>query len=388
MIITHSISSLDTAASGPTYTVPRLARALSLQECTTEIVTLGSSSDEMLDGVRIIRCPPDVTRPRLVARLGRSRAMRETLLTSRADIFHTHGLWMMPNVYPAEAARCAGKPFVLAPRGMLGRDPLKFSMNAKRVFWNIWQKRAALAVSCFHATAESEYDDIRAFGLKQPVAIVPNGIDIPDLAGFDTAERSGAVPVDSSRFILSLGRIHPKKGLDRLIAGFALVAQDHPQWRLRIAGPDEGGHTAELQRQIAAMDLVGRVSIEPPVFGAEKFRLMRQAEVFALSTLHENFGMTVAESLAVETPVISTRGAPWAGLEAHGCGWWIDHGPEAMATALRKSMVMPPGARREMGALGRDWMRQDFGWEGIGAKMAAVYRWLSGGQEKPEWVQV
>lgn len=383
--IVHTLAAAEAEASGPSYTVPRLCRALAAIGHSVELMTLGDGSRrESEPGFTHVRFAADAVPVPMLAKLGRSRAMRQGLLDSPASVFHTHGLWTMPNVYPAEAARLSGRPLVLAPRGMLGRDALKFSASVKRVFWALWQKRATDAVSCFHATAESEFEDIRAFGLKQPVAVIPNGIDLPGLEA--TRAASDGAAGDEPPFVLSLGRVHPKKGLDRLVAAFALVSARHPDWRLRIVGPDECGHVGELQRRIAAAGLTGRVSLEPPVFGAEKFALMWRARVFALATLHENFGMTVAESLAVETPVISTRGAPWAGLGEHRCGWWVDHGPEAMAAALGVAMALPEDELRAMGARGREWMRRDFAWDGIAHKTAAVYRWLRQEGERPSWV--
>lgn len=312
--------------------------------------------------------------------------MFQRLRSSDASAFHTHGLWMMPNVYPAEAARRLGKPFLLSPRGMLGRDALKFSDTAKRLFWAVWQRDAVDAVTCFHATAESEYDDIRAFGLRQPVAIIPNGIDLPTLSDLNSAKNLKSAPIDAAPFILSLGRLHPKKGLDRLVAAFVSIADEYPDWKLRIVGPEERGYAAMLKRQVAAANLSERVSIEPSVFGHEKLLLMQQAQIFALSTLHENFGMTVAESLSVETPVVATRGAPWAGLEVHDCGLWVEHGPDPMAQALKKLMSLPREERQKMGARGRAWMQRDFGWDGIAAKMFDVYSWQLGHQAQPKWV--
>lgn len=377
--VTHVLSSIDTEAAGPSYTVPQLARALVAQGHTADVVTLGRPSCQDESGLRVTRYAPDPVFLPILARLGRSRAMRSALSRSSAQVFHGHGLWMMPNVYPGLEARQSGRPFILAPRGMLGRDALRFSSRTKKVFWALWQARAVGAVCCFHATAASEYDDIRAMGLRQPVAIVPNGIDLPQIGA--------AKALPDSKFILSLGRVHPKKGLDRLIAAFALVAASHPEWRLRIVGPDEGGHGAALRRQALQAGLAELVTIEPPLFGEDKIRLMREAAVFALPTLHENFGMTVAESLAAGTPVIATKGAPWAGLELHGCGWWVEHGPEPLAAALRAAIMMPPEIRRAMGSRGREWMARDFAWEGIGEKMAMVYSWLLENGSRPDWVQ-
>ncbi|MEO1204721.1 MAG: glycosyltransferase [Pseudomonadota bacterium] len=384
--LTHVTSTFE-GGYGITTVLDALTERLVGLGHDVSLMALGPPPEAHFQGVETLGFEPDHMGPRLLAKLGRSRALRAALLAHRADVFHAHGLWMMPNVYPAEAARRFYRPLVHSPHGMLGRDALTFSATAKKVFWAVWQRRALAAVSCFHATADSEYDDIRRFGLKQPVAVIPNGIDLPDLGELDAAGADGQRSTADAPYILSLGRLHPKKGLDRLIAAFGQIANAHPDWRLRIVGPDEGGHADQLARQIQTANLQGQISLEPPVFGIEKFRLLQRAQVFALATRHENFAMTVAESLAVETPVISTRGAPWGGLVENDCGWWIDHGPEAMAAALREVIEMPPDARHAMGERGRVWMQRDFGWDGIAMKMSAVYAWLHGQRPQPNCVR-
>jgi glycosyltransferase involved in cell wall biosynthesis len=282
----------------------------------------------------------------------------------------------MPNVYPGRAARRHGAPLVLSPRGMLGAAALAFSARQKRLFWRLAQSRAVAPVRCFHATSEAELADIRAFGLTAPVAVIPNGIDLP--ATLPEAPRA--------REVLHLGRIHPKKGIDRLLAAWALVAAEFPDWRLRIVGPSEGGHAEDLEALAARLSLGESVRFDGPLYGADKQAAYRRAALFVLPTRHENFGMVVAEALALGTPVISTQGAPWQGLEREGCGWWIDHGPETMAVALRDALARPPEVLAAMGARGRDWMARDFGWEGIAMRMAEVYAWCRGQGERPECV--
>lgn len=375
----HTVSSIVFEASGPSYTVPRLCRALAERGERIDLVSLGNPADGRINGYRDQRYEADAVWPPALRKLGSSKAMRSAVLDSGAQIFHTHGLWMLPNVYPAWAARMRERPLLLAPRGMLGAEALQFSRFKKRVFWQLVQGPAIRNVSCFHATAEKEYEDIRAFGLTQPVAVIPNGIDIPDMPL--ACERTPRIPT-----VLSLGRIHPKKGLDRLIRAWALVDMRFPDWRLEIVGPDENGHAEELRRLSQELGVADSVAISGPVFGEEKLRLLADAELFVLATLNENFAMTVAESLVCRTPVISTKGAPWAGLEDNRCGWWIDHGPEVMAATLGTAMSLTPAERRAMGERGRAWMERDFGWDGIAGKMVEVYRWLARGGDSPVWV--
>jgi glycosyltransferase involved in cell wall biosynthesis len=129
-------------------------------------------------------------------------------------------------------------------------------------------------------------------------------------------------------------------------------------------------------RELAATLSVQRLSIEEPVYGDCKLDVMRTADIFVLPTLNENFGITVAEALAAGTPVIATKGSPWSGLEAEGCGWWIEHGVEPLATALRQSMSMPRTALKAMGAKGQAWVAREFSWCRVARDMLDVYNWL------------
>lgn len=370
----HFISSLMADGGGPSYTVPRLAEALATIGWESEIAALDAPAARTLGGVRVTAFKRDTAPMASLAKLGRSRAMARGVSALGGDVLHAHGLWMMPNVYPARVSQQTGRPLVLAPRGMLGADALKFSATAKHLFWNIWQKRAVAQVSCFHATAESELEDIRAFGLTAPVAVIPNGIHIPE-----------GDPAPGARTILHLGRLHPKKGIDRLVAAWAQVAGRHPDWRLRIVGPSEIGCRAALERQVHDLG-VPRVDFGDPLYGADKWAAYCSAGLFVLPTLNENFGMVVAEALASGVPAISTKGAPWQGLEAERCGWWVDHGPDAMAAALNAALSLPDTERVTMGARGRTWMARDFGWDGIAAQMAQVYAWCLGQSDRPDCV--
>jgi glycosyltransferase involved in cell wall biosynthesis len=279
------------------------------------------------------------------------------------------------------AAMLARKPFIVAPRGMLAPAALAFSQFKKRVVWALLQGEVVRHAACIHATSEQEYDEIRAFGLNNPVAIVPNGIDLPEVR---TGSPSGTA-VD--RVVLSLGRIHPKKGLDRLVRAWARLEAAHPDWRLRIVGPDELGHAGELA-VLGAELKVRRVSIEKSVTGDAKIAAYQQADLFVLPTLNENFAITVAEALAMGTPVIATKGAPWRALQSEGCGWWIDHDVESLAAALANAMVMTREALQAMGAKGRAWMKRDFSWDHVADDMLNVYRWLSSGGEAPSTVRL
>lgn len=295
-----------------------------------------------------------------------------------ADVIHAHGLWLMPDIYPAWVARAIGKPFVLSPRGMLDNAALKFAGLRKALVWLLLQGPAVRGAACLHATSMAEHDEIRARGLTNPVAVIANGVAIAP-----PADRSAR---GAPRTLLTLGRIHPIKGLTNLISAWAAVEARHPDWRLRIVGPDEVGHARELN-ELAHRLGVKRLTIDAPLFGEAKAQAFAEADLFVLPTLNENFALTVAEALASGLPVIATKGAPWSELDARGCGWWIDVGVEPLAEALDLSLSLPRDRLDAMGEKGRAWMIQSFSWAQVARDMLAVYRWLAGVAPAPDCVR-
>src|SRR5205823_263559 len=135
-------------------------------------------------------------------------------------------------------------------------------------------------------------------------------------------------------------RIHPIKGLDILLHAWQKISESHPDWRLRIIGPSENGHSDSLRRFVAEQRL-RRVSIEGALYGEEKSRVLESASLFVLPSRSENFGMAVAEALAAGVPAITTKGTPWRELQSEDCGWWIDHGMDSLAAALSTAMTLP-----------------------------------------------
>jgi glycosyltransferase involved in cell wall biosynthesis len=382
----HIVAGLDPVYGGPSYTVPRLCEAMAAVGVETTLLSVSKEEhgrgDTFANGYWDRRFAWDYAKIPIVRGLRSSRGLLKALrdIAPTVDVIHSHGLWLLPNVGAGAAAASGSTPLMVSPRGMLAPAALAFSPWKKQLFWGLLQGPAIRDAACIHVTSEQEYKEIRDFGLANPVAIIPNGIDLPE-----------AVPLPSSaaaveRVVLSLGRIHPKKGLDRLVQAWSKVERERPGWLLRIVGPPEAGHDDTLRALVRALGLA-RVSIEGPVYGDAKIAAYHDADVFVLPTLNENFGLTVAEALAAGTPAIVTTGAPWGGLESEGCGWWIDHGVESLASALAHVTALPRDVLKAMGGKGRAWMVRDFSWDRIARGMLDVYRWLARGIEAPATIR-
>lgn len=375
----HVVPHIDDEASGPSYSVPRLCQSLAEHGHRVGLMCL--RAPESVPGVEL-----EVYRQwRVPARFALSTqlagALRER--ADHVDIVHNHSLWSMANVAAGWVVPGHRAKLVTSPRGTLSAWALAHSRAVKRALWPL-QQRALTRADLLHATSDEEHDEIRALGLIAPVLVVPNGIDIPPLP--EQPARTEHDNPDRVRTLLFLSRIHPKKGIDRLLHAWQHLHPRFPDWQLVIAGRGEPAHVAEVTSLAGSLRLP-RVHFPGPLYGAKKSAAYADADLFVLPTHSENFGMVVAEALAHGRPVVVSRGAPWSGLEAHRCGWWVDQSNDALTAALDNAMTMDAGERSEMGRRGRNWMMNDYGWSSVARRMSEAYLWLASDGPRPETVR-
>lgn len=369
MKLVHVVPHVDQEAAGPSYSVPRLCTSLAMRAHDVELSCLAARVP--VSGVRL-----DVHRQwpilkRFAVSPSHARALRAK--ADHVDIVHNHSLWSMVNVAAGLLVPGHHAKLVTSPRGTLAKWALDRNRLAKRALWP-WQRRAVERADLLHATSDAEYEEIRALGLSAPVAVIPNGVDVP---------LPDAGPgISLRRTLLYLGRMHPKKGLDTLLEAWRGLQDKHGDWDLVIVGCGEPGYESEIMRLSDRLSL-RRVAFAGPLYGPAKSRAYFDAGLFVLPTRSENFGMVVAEALAHGCPAVVSRGAPWAALEQRHCGWWVPVEVAGLAEGLDAAMSLPAEELARMGALGRAWMEQEFGWDSIAERFEAAYAWLCDGGTAP-----
>lgn len=375
MRLVHVVANVAAEASGPSLSVPALCAGLARLGHEVQLHTV-APGPAVWPYAGVAHTPHPISAP--LRRLRGSAGLRDALRieAGRAAVMHNHGLWLLPNVYPARAVRGTRCQLVTSPRGTLAPIALGIRRWSKKVMWAVVQRAAVDASDCLHATSVAEREEILAAGIRLPIAVIPNGVDIP-------GEKPASLESGrKTRRLLFLGRIHPIKGLDLLVPVWRELESEFPDWQLVIAGPDEGSHRDEL-RALARATGCQRLEFHPATYGREKSALLWSADLFVLPTRTENFGMAVAEALAHGVPVVTTRGAPWSGLETNAAGWWVHLDRDALGNALRAAMSLAPDELAKRGSAGRDWMQRAFSWDRIAREMEAVYRWLAGDGPQP-----
>ena len=337
---------------GPPRSILALCRAQQQAGIEVEVFTTTANVDDELPtsasgtvyeavAVKYFRREP----PRWLLR---APSMRKPLIAAagRANAVHLHTLFNATSWLAASAARQAGCPLVLSPRGMLTPAALKFHAVRKRAAWWLFDRRTVEAASVLHASSESEAKMLRALLPHKRIVEIPNAVE------FDGSQvtpavrqqvRAAAGLSPDRRFVLFLGRLHPLKRLDLLAAAFRVLAARCPDVDLVIAG--DGPSSVRRDIEATLRPVADRVRWAGEVGDTQREALLLEASVLVLCSDSENFGMSVAEALAAGLPVVVTRTCPWRSVAESGAGLWVEQSADAIADALQQIMDDPLARR-------------------------------------------
>lgn len=284
------------------------------------------------------------------------------------DLVHLHSVFLWPTWAAARAARRAGRPYVVSPRGMLVRALVtRKSWFAKTLWIRLVERNTVRYAAAIHATSALEREQLGRFGFALPhTEVIPNGVEME--TGAPSSDSAVSVPTDRP-YLLFLGRVNWKKGLDRLIPALTLV----PDVNLVVAGNDEENYRPVLEVLAAREGVRGRVHFVGPVYGQDKQLLLRGALALVLPSYSENFGNVVLEAMAAGCPAVVTEEVGLADVvRSSGAGVVTGGTPEALGNALQR-LTADAEARRAMGEQGRRIVAADYSWDSVASRMEALY---------------
>lgn len=362
MKVMLSICSLAGANGGPTRSTSGLAKALAGAGAEVTLVSHDGTRDasELIADLR--EHGVEYLAGEGVGFLASLRFAKRLLAERHPEVIHIQGLWTFDTHAMSVAAKRAGIPIVVSPRGMLAPWALDVKKWKKRLGLLLYERGDLRRATAFHATVAEEAADIAAFGLRQPVITVPNGVALPA-----PSSRAGG---DRVRTALFLSRLHPEKGLKLIAEAWGRM---HPQgWRMVVVGPDVRGHRAEVEARLAELGVAADWEFVGEVKDDGKWEYLRGADLFIHPSKGENFGISIAEALATGVPVITTKGCPWAMIDGRA-GWWIDRDVEMLAATMKSAMSLADSERFALGSAGRKLIESDFAWPAIASRMLAGY---------------
>ena len=320
----------------------------------------------------------------------RSFGLQHRVLSSLSehgiDLVHQHGLWMFPSV-ASLVWSFRNRPKVISPHGMLDGWALRNSAFKKQMALALFERRNLSGARCIHALCAAERDAIRSLGLKLPIAVIPNGVDLSE-------HKKPVQPPDwinripkGGKILLYLGRIHPKKGLEGLIEAMRLMrCKQGSVWHLVIAGWDQGGTQQRLSKQSVQLGLSQRVHFVGPQFASEKRASFRHADAFILPSLSEGLPMAALEAWSFSLPLLMTDSCNLPEGFSCGAAVRITNSPVNMARSLDEFVEMSEADRRVIGRAGRRLVEEKFAWDIVARQMAEIYMWSAAGGQMPDTI--
>jgi poly(glycerol-phosphate) alpha-glucosyltransferase len=326
------------------------------------------------------------------ATLGFSPDLKRQLqrhLTPRA-VIHSHGLWMHPGISARKCAVRNRSPLVVSPHGMLEPWALQNSRWKKQLAGWLFENKNLRTANCLHALCAAEAENFRRYGLKNPIAIIPNGVDMPEVRGQRSEVRGPStdhhLPSSDKKVLLFLSRLHPKKGLLNLLQAWKNMAPDFKDWQLLVAGGGEPAYEQELKAFSRGLILDQSVVFLGPLYGEEKKQILALADVFVLPSFSEGFSMAILEAAAAGLPVLLTGECNFPELSKANAAVEISPDSAGIESSLRQVLGLPEAQRNEMGRRGQVLVKQGYTWPLIARQMCQVYEWLLGSGPKPACV--
>lgn len=385
--VLHVLASASAAGFGVTMAVEPLVGALAglgvRSVCVAlrdEQPSLGTWRAEVVTLVR--RGPPALSYAPTFRAWYRVR-------TPPPALTHVHGLWGVLHARAMGDALRAGRPVVLSPHGALHPYAIRQKPWRKRFFRRYLLNHTLPGVSCIHALSEVEAEQCRAFGLRNPIAVIPNGVELPnERPSRITPTAIAGLPPDVTHLALFLGRLFRTKGLVSLLSAWKQLGSTHRDWALVIAGPDQDGHRAELEAIVTRDGLSRSVRFAGMVTGDAKAALLAAADLFVLPSENEGFSMAVLEAMAARTPVVVSTACNFPDVADAGAGRVLRPDASDLTEAMSELMSAPEDERKRMAAAARRLVEDRYTWPPIAARMLAVYRWLLGAGPRPDCVHL
>ncbi len=359
MKITHFMEDFSNLSGGLRTVVEDLNHNLIDHHIDSQIITTRAESED-----KVIVCERSLYKEAWCY----SKSLKNTLITIQSDVNHIHGIWMYPQYIASKISYTANKPYIVTPHGMLEPWLWENGTIKKKLYFNLMIKKYFSGADILHAITPDEKDNLhKLFGHKN-IEVIPNSISYIEIDSYNIKRQ------ECNKFILFVGRLHPKKGIDLLIKAFSKLKDT--DIRLKIAGPFSE-YKKELDVLIKSLDIENRVDFLGIVTGKEKYQLFKDAWVFVAPSYSEVVGMVNLEAGILSTPVITTYQTGLYKEWNDNGGILINPNIEELYKALSEIINWTETERNDRGNSLKQFIIENYSWEKNIFTWIELYRGLS-----------
>lgn len=376
MKIIHVINSMSTTYGGPARTTLLTLNGTRALGMDIEVLTnQPGPGEEAVSEDPSIRYLP---RPRIYDKYGGYTKVipRELTKIKDVDVYHIQGVWLYPGYITARYACEQGRPYLITLHGALYPEALAHSSLKKKISLCLYQRRQLQQAACIHATCMEEMEYYRALGFTNPVAVVSYPMECE--------KRAEPMYSKEVKRIGYLGRVHPRKRVERLIEIWYRLNEPG---ELLIMGDGDPVYMKFLKKEVERLNLK-KVRFEGFVTGEKKNRLLASLTCLVVPSDFENCGIVIPEALLQEIPVIASTGSPWQDLNTCRCGWWVNNDVDTLTKSVHEALSLNEEELQAMGTRGRQLIWDKYSVAVVSRQMEQLYAWVAGQEDKPEFVYV
>ena len=389
MKVLHVIPSVAAVRGGPSQAVIEMVRGLRSQDVDAEIVTTNDNGKDLLDvplyeltdrleeyanvPIRFFpRFSPNINAVREFAFSGALTTWLWQHITEY-DLVHVHAIFSYASTIAMAIARIKNVPYITRPLGQLCEWSLQQSKLRKQIYLNVIERSNLLCSKSLHFTAEQEKTEFNQLGLNIPNFILPHGVYIPTpISDAKTQVREILHILDQRPIVLFMSRIHPKKGLEYLISALSKLKEYN--FVLVIAGSGDPDYINQIKDLLKTHDICDRAHMIGFVKGETKNLYLQGADIFALTSHSENFGIAAIEALAAGTPVLITDGVAIAPMvKEQAIGYVTQLEVEAIASIIQEFFDHPDIAKQK-GDRATLYIAEHYSWAKITCRLMTVYK--------------
>ena len=380
---------MATVRGGPSQAVIEMVSALRSQGVDAEIATTNDNGKNLLD-VPLYELTDQLSEyghvpirffPRFSPNIHTVRefAFSRSLTTwlwqhiTEYDLVHVHAIFSYASTIAMAIARIKKVPYINRPLGQLCTWSLQQSKLRKQIYLKLIEHSNLLHSQALHFTAQQELEEFNLLKLNIPSFILPHGVQIPfPIPNAQERVRKLLQIPDRFPILLFMSRIHPKKGLEYLIA--ALSKLKEYDFALVIAGSGEPDYISQIQDLLVTHGISDRTHLVGFVESETKNLYLQGADLFALTSHSENFGIATIESLASGTPVLITDGVAIAPMvQEQSIGYVTKLEINAIATKLERffqnfDQTVPNKQNYQQ------IISENYSWQSISIQLAKIYK--------------
>ncbi|MDB9446472.1 glycosyltransferase [Anabaena sp. CS-542/02] len=298
---------------------------------------------------------------------------------SNYDIVHTNAIFSYPILAAHLICQFRKVPYISAPHGMMEPWALAYKAWKKKLYFSFLEKPLLQRSQALQMTASTESRHVKSLGLKTRLVFIPNGIHRQDFVSLPSSEifYQEFPQTRDKTLIIFLGRIDPKKGLDLLAPAFAQALKKFTDAHLIVAGPDNTGFLPTAESYFIKAGCRDAVTFTGMLTGTLKYAALAAADIYVAPSYSEGFSMSVLEGMATGLPCVITTGCNFPEAGTAKAASIVDIDADKIADALIQ-LLQDPIAAKEMGDRAREFILDNYTWDTIAAKMAAVYQDIQG----------